>query len=294
MIPLLTAQALAFWILAPLTVAGALGLVLCRKPVHSAISLAGMMVALGCLYASLDAPFLFVAQIIVYTGAIMMMFLFTMMIIGIDSVDSLVETIKGHKFLSMVAVAGLAVALILLIGNGIVTTNGNLETANSGGNAQGLAQLIFDDYVFAFLATAALLIVSTLAAIVLSHGEPLKKPATQKEMAKLRTKTFMETGFAPTPKPGPGIYARDNSIEYPALLPDGTVSPESVSPTLNIRGAAVVTNDGLRATHAAVLGRYYEVRDELEGTDMTTVVDSELADPAPGGVQLKSADQEDE
>lgn len=65
MIVLLTAQQLAFWVLAPIAVLGAMGMVVSRKPVHSAISLAGMMVALGCLYASLDAPFLFVAQIIV-------------------------------------------------------------------------------------------------------------------------------------------------------------------------------------------------------------------------------------
>ncbi|NLH70474.1 MAG: NADH-quinone oxidoreductase subunit J, partial [Brooklawnia sp.] len=112
MIPLITAQTVAFWVFAPLAVAGGLGMVLSRKPVHSALSLAGMMVALGCLYASLDAPFLFVAQIIVYTGAVMMLFIFTMMIVGVDSVDSLVETIRGQRVASTIAVGALAVLLI--------------------------------------------------------------------------------------------------------------------------------------------------------------------------------------
>lgn len=279
MIVLLTAQQLAFWVLAPIAVLGAMGMVVSRKPVHSAISLAGMMVALGCLYASLDAPFLFVAQIIVYTGAIMMLFLFTMMIIGVDSVDSLVETIKGHRVLSVVATGALAAALIVLVGNGITTGDGDLELANSAGNAQGLAAKIFDDYVSAFLGTAALLIVATLAAIVLSHGEPLKKRTTQKELARMRTEQFMDSGANPAPRPGPGVYARHNSIEYPGLRPDGTPEETSVSPTLSIRGSAVVTNDGLRAAHAAAIGRFLEVHDELDGTDRVAQVDQEMTDP---------------
>lgn len=129
MIPLITAQTVAFCIFAPLAVAGALGMVLSRKPVHLALSLAGMMVALGCLYASLDAPFLFVAQIIVYTGAVMMLFIFTMMIVGVDSVDSLVETIWASEWRPRSL--SLAVLLIVALSQGFVTASQGLEGANT-------------------------------------------------------------------------------------------------------------------------------------------------------------------
>lgn len=279
MIPLITGQAVAFWIFALLAVAGALGMVLARKPVHSAISLAGMMVALACLYASLDAPFLFVAQIIVYTGAVMMLFLFTMMIVGVDTTDSLIETLKGQRVAAGIFVFAFAALLILAVGNGIVTGNGGLDEANSAGNVQGVAQIIFGPYVFAFMVTAALLMIATLAAIVLAHGEKLTKAEGQADKARRRTREFGDTGKDPGPLPGPGVYARNNSVEYPALLPDGRIAEKSVSPTLKIRGVAIVENDGLRAAHRAAITNFIEVEDENEGTDEADITADELADP---------------
>ncbi|HSO70372.1 MAG TPA: NADH-quinone oxidoreductase subunit J, partial [Arachnia sp.] len=88
LIPLVTASEVAFWVCAPIAVVCALGLLLARKPVHSAIFMAGVMVSLAVLYAANDAPFLFVIQIIVYTGAILMLFLFVVMLVGVDSTDS--------------------------------------------------------------------------------------------------------------------------------------------------------------------------------------------------------------
>ena len=279
MIPLITGQVVAFWIFAPLSIAGALGMVIARKPVHSAISLAGMMVALGCLYASLDAPFLFVAQIIVYTGAIMMLFLFTMMIVGVDTTDSLIETLRGQRVAAAIFVFAFAAFIIVVAGNGIVTGAGGLETANAGGNVEGIAKIIFGTYVFAFELTAALLMVAALAAIVLAHGESLRKRETQAERARRKTLEFAETGKDPGPLPGPGVYARHNSIEYPALLPDGSIAEKSVSPTLAIRGVAVVENDGLRAAHRAAITEFVEVQGENTGSDEAPKVAEELADP---------------
>jgi len=277
-IPLVTAQAVAFWVFAPLAVAGALGMVVSRKPVHSALSLAGMMIALGCLYASLDAPFLFVAQIIVYTGAVMMLFLFTMMIVGIDSVDSLVETLRGQRVAAAVLVFALGALLIVAVGHGIVSDPVGLDSANAGGNVQGVAEIVFGSYAFAFEATSALLITAALAAIVLAHGERLKKPETQKERVSRRVRDFMDGGADPGPLPSPGVYARHNSIDYPALLPDGSVADTSVSPTLAVRGVAIVENDGLRAAHLAAITKFVEVQDEAEGTDLAGEVAQALDD----------------
>ena len=88
-------EAWAFWILG-IAVIGALGMVLARNAVHSALWLVVTMLCLGFLYVVNSAPFLGMVQIIVYTGAIMMLFLFVLMLAGRDASDSLIETLRGH------------------------------------------------------------------------------------------------------------------------------------------------------------------------------------------------------
>ena len=101
LIPLVTGAEVTFWIGAPLAVLGALGLVFSRRAVYAALSMAVSMISLAVLYASLDAPFLAMTQIIVYTGAVMMMFLFVMMMVGVDTPDSAVETLKAQRPLAI-------------------------------------------------------------------------------------------------------------------------------------------------------------------------------------------------
>ena len=105
---------MAFWILAPIMVAAALGILFVRKAVHAALLLAVVMISLAVLYAVLDAPFLFAVQIIVYTGAILMLFLFVVMLVGVDASDSVVETIRGQRV--MAALGGLLLATVLVVG----------------------------------------------------------------------------------------------------------------------------------------------------------------------------------
>ena len=277
MIPLITAQTVAFWVFAPLAVAGALGMVLSRKPVHSALSLAGMMVALGCLYASLDAPFLFVAQIIVYTGAVMMLFIFTMMIVGVDSVDSLVETIRGQRVASMIAVGALAVLLIVALSQGFVTATQGLEGANTahGGNVQGVAQ-----YVFGRSSSPR---VDRGAAAGRRTGSDHPGPRRAPEEAETH-RIGCVAAPASTPNrariPGhcPGPASTRANCRLPALLPDGSVAENSISPTLRVRGVAIVENDGLRSAHRAAITKFVAVGDEAAGTDLADEVAAELDD----------------
>ncbi|GII81347.1 NADH:ubiquinone oxidoreductase subunit J [Sphaerisporangium rufum] len=218
-------ETITFWVLAVVSVAAAFGLVFSRKAVYSALMLGVVMLSLAVLYAVQDAPFLAVVQIIVYTGAVMMLFLFVLMLVGVDSSDSLVETIKGQRFWAFVAGLGFAVLLAVGIGNAVVGDATGLAAANAeGGNVQGLAKLIFTRYVFAFEVTSALLITAALGAMVLAHRERSEPKATQKDLARAR---FL--GDHPTPLPGPGTYARHNAIDMPALLPDGSVSELSVN-----------------------------------------------------------------
>lgn len=126
----------AFWILAPIMVVAALGLLFVRKAVHAALLLAVVMISLAVLYAVLEAPFLFAVQIIVYTGAILMLFLFVLMLVGVDASDSVVETIKGQRALAWFT--GLAFVVVLVVGFTQLTfgTAVGLDEANEGGNVQ--------------------------------------------------------------------------------------------------------------------------------------------------------------
>jgi NADH-quinone oxidoreductase subunit J len=227
---------IAFWVLAPVMVLAALGILFVRKAVHAALLLAVVMISLAVLYAVLEAPFLFAVQIIVYTGAILMLFLFVMMIVGVDASDSVVETIRGQRVLAIVG--GLVLGLVLVLGLGQITlgTTVGLEQANSGGNIQGLADILFSRYVFAFEATSALLITAAVGAMVLAHRERLTPKPGQAELAQQRMRDYADKGTHPGPLPPPGVFARHNAVDTPALLPDGTASRASVSRVLSARG----------------------------------------------------------
>ena len=111
-VPMVTASHWAFWTLAPIMVLAALGMVVARKPVHSALFLAVIMISLAVQYASMQAPFLFVVQIIVYTGAILMLFLFVVMLVGVDTSESLADTLRSHRVASTIAAIGIGAMLV--------------------------------------------------------------------------------------------------------------------------------------------------------------------------------------
>ena len=110
-------EAVLFWVLAPISVLGALGLVFARKAVHAALGTALVMIILGVFYIAQKADFLGIVQIFVYTGAVMMLFLFVLMLVGVDSSDSLVETIKGQKVAGFLLALGLGTVLVAAIGS---------------------------------------------------------------------------------------------------------------------------------------------------------------------------------
>jgi NADH-quinone oxidoreductase subunit J len=230
-----TTEAVVFWILAAIAVAGALGVVAAPKAVYAAMFLASVMIALAVLYIAQDALFLGVVQIVVYTGAVMMLFLFVLMLIGVDSSESLVETIAGQRLAGITAGAAFGVLLIAGIGNVSVYGFTGLAEANAGGNVEGLAVLIFTKYLWAFELTSALLITAALGAMVLAHRERFDRRKSQRELAEER---FRPGGYA-TPRPSPGVYARHNAVDLPARLPDGSDAPSSVSAILEQRSMSV-------------------------------------------------------
>jgi NADH-quinone oxidoreductase subunit J len=232
-----TGEAVLFWILGVIAVLGAIGMVTASKAVYSAIFLAMTMIVLAMLYIAQDALFLGVVQVVVYTGAVMMLFLFVLMLIGVDTSESLVETLRGQRVAAVVAGLGFGVLLIAGIGTASTTFVG-LTQANQGGNVQGLAVLIFTRYLWAFEVTSALLITAALGAMVLAHRERFERRKTQQELARER----FGPGGRPTALPGPGVYARHNAVDIPALLPDGSFAEASVSKVLTPRPIDVSGN----------------------------------------------------
>ena len=219
-------EAVVFWILGPLALIGALGMVFSRNAVHSALFLVVTMLCLGVFYVVQEAPFLGAVQIIVYTGAIMILFLFVLMLVGRDSSDSVVETLRGQR----VAATVLGIGFAGLVGAGIAEATRDIPAtgldAVQGGkvsNIEAIAQLLFTRYLLAFEVTSALLITAAVGAMVLAHIE--REPGSRRSQKDLSKARFL--GDRPGTHNGPGVFARGNSVATPALLPDGSYAEES-------------------------------------------------------------------
>ncbi|MEU9824854.1 NADH-quinone oxidoreductase subunit J [Micromonospora chersina] len=226
-------EEVTFWILAPLALLGAIGMVWARNAVHSALWLVLTMLCLGVFYVLQAGPFIGMVQIIVYTGAIMMLFLFVLMLVGRDASDSLIETLRGQRVAAVVLGLGFAG----LVGSGLYRAlegvqAAGLEKANAEGNVQGIARLLFTKYVFAFELTSALLITAAVGAMVLAHVERRKEDRMD-QVATMKAR--FRPGNYPGPKPGPGVFATSSSVATPARLPDGRLTDRSIPEIMPVR-----------------------------------------------------------
>jgi NADH-quinone oxidoreductase subunit J len=235
MLEIQTPETIMFWVLAPLSVIAALGMLLVKKAVHSALLLAWVMITLAIFYIAQDALFLGIVQIVVYTGAVMMLFLFILMLVGVDASDSLTETISGLRPIAITAAVGFGGLFVSLISRATLGRDAvGLTEANANGNVEGLAQQLFSTYVFPFEVVSALLITAALGAMVLAHHQRSVARPTQREQSIARFRSGSLAGAAGLPSPG--VFARHNAVDVPALLPDGSAAPTSISATLKARG----------------------------------------------------------
>ncbi|MDP9219058.1 MAG: NADH-quinone oxidoreductase subunit J [Actinomycetota bacterium] len=220
-----------FWILAPIALAGAIGMVLSRNAVHSALCLVATMFTLGVFYVLQSGPFIGMVQIVVYTGAIMILFLFVLMLVGRDAADSIIETLRGQRVAAALFGIGFAVLVTGVLARGLssVKVVGLDRTKGYTGNVTSIAELLFTKYVFAFEVTSALLITAAVGAMVLAHVErPRQGRTTQRELSRRR---FRSDAY-PGPLPGPGVFATSDSVATPALLPDGTAAKTGGDPVV--------------------------------------------------------------
>jgi NADH-quinone oxidoreductase subunit J len=171
-----------FWVFAPISIASAIGMLLVRNAIHAALFLVVNFFCLAVFYLLLDAPFLFAVQIIVYAGAIMVLFLFVIMLLGVDSDVPVRERLLLQRPLAFILGAGFVAELALAIraGVGFATKAPPVFTANDGGNTQALSKVLFTQYFFPFEVTSILLLVAAIAAMVLAHRKA--RAVTQAEI----------------------------------------------------------------------------------------------------------------
>ena len=185
-----------FWIVAPISVASAIGMLLMRNAVHAALLLVLNLFTLAVFYVQLEAHFLAAVQVIVYAGAIMVLFLFVIMLIGVDRRESLRERLRGQRVFGVLLGLGIAALLFLAIRSGVgLGTRAPADFAsrvNADGNVRAVSEKLFTDYFFPFEVTSVLLIVAAVAAMVLARGKARGLPDLDES----------EAG-APEPEPPP-------------------------------------------------------------------------------------------
>jgi len=172
-----------FWVFAPVAIGSAIAMLLMRNAVHAALLLIVNFFCLAVMYLLLDAPFLFAVQIIVYAGAIMVLFLFVIMLLGVDRDEDLRERLIAQRpvaiALGLAVVVEIAVAVRAGIGFATKAPAG-FDAANADGNTQALARVLFTKYFFPFEVTSILLIVAAISAMVLAQRRA--RAVTQDEL----------------------------------------------------------------------------------------------------------------
>jgi NADH-quinone oxidoreductase subunit J len=158
-----------FWVIAPISVLSGVAMILARNAVHCALLLIVNFFTLAVFFLILGSPFLFVVQIIVYAGAIMVLFLFVIMLLGVDRAVPLTERIKGQRWIALLLGIGVAVEVAFAVRFGVGFAHGKLPPLPSeGGNVRALAGVLFNAYFFPFEVTSVLLIVAAIGAML--HG----------------------------------------------------------------------------------------------------------------------------
>jgi NADH-quinone oxidoreductase subunit J len=172
-----------FWVFAPVSVASAIAMLVMRNAVHAALFLIVNFFTIAVMYLLLDAPFLFAVQIIVYAGAIMVLFLFVIMLLGIDRGDDVHEPLIGQRPLAVILAVGFVLEIGFAVRAGIgfsTRAPAGFDVVNRGGNTQALATVLFRDYFFPFEVTSVLLIIAAVAAMVLAQRK--SRAITQAEI----------------------------------------------------------------------------------------------------------------
>lgn len=210
-------ETIMFWVTAPIMVLLALGVAFSRKAVHALISMIGLMIGLALLYVTLQAPFLGIGHIVVYTGAILMVFLFVIMLAGIAAQDP--PRPIGNVFRGLAVLAALVMVGIVSFA---VWRSINPDLLKGDQNPtftepKSLAKLLFSDYFFSIELAGVLLIVAAVGAITLAHADRVIPRKSQRGVAEDKMRAYAEKGRHVGQLPAPGVYVGSNAVDVPAL-----------------------------------------------------------------------------
>jgi NADH-quinone oxidoreductase subunit J len=156
-------------------VAGGLTLILAKNPVYSALGMLGTLFSLAVLYVSQLAHFVAAVQVVVYAGAIMTLFLFVIMLVGVDKSEDTSETIRGQRTAALGVVAGAVLLAGYLWLSGVFTwTIAGAGTDPVNGTVEATGTLLFSEWVLPFEVTSLLLIIASVGAVGLALFRPRK------------------------------------------------------------------------------------------------------------------------
>lgn len=232
-----------FWVIAVLTIALAIGIAVCRKAVHSAVCMVGVMLCLAMLYVSQGAYFIGVVQVVVYTGAVMTLILFIIMMVGINASDNYLRTKRSLRWTAWVmGIAGVAI-LVSVIFTSVLPDTGQVAPVATGSgsttsNPVQVAIVLFRDHIFTMQIVGGLLIIAAIGAMGLTHAESMRKLLKQPETAELRMLDYGQRETHPGQRPAPGVYQETNAADVPAV--DGECNRaliESIPKALRSRNA---------------------------------------------------------
>ncbi|WP_084682510.1 NADH-quinone oxidoreductase subunit J [Actinomyces israelii] len=236
-----TGETILFAVVALVAVTCGLGLLTARRAVSAAVNMIGIMICLAVLYIAGDAPFLGVTQIVVYTGAVMTLVLFVIMMVGVGGEEP-VGTAGSPAGKWGVAALGAVLAVILAV----VVWRSVVPVSTDGGGAatlpsapSELALVLFGGHVVTMELTGVLLIIAAVGALTLTHRQRIRPRPTQRARMEARMRAFADKGAHPGQKPMPGVYAATNAAAAPALAADGEALEESVPRVLRVRDQAL-------------------------------------------------------
>lgn len=173
-----------FWPTALISISSALVMLISPNAVHSALALVVNFFTLAVFYVLLDAHFLAAAQVIVYAGAIMVLFLFVIMLLGVDRKENLVEKIKYQRSVGYAFVLGLAFLTVVTLRTAFEAKPfGDIAAAQPSGNVEGLGRTLFNAYLFPFEVTSLLLIVAAIGAMVIGKRRPAESMGPEEDEA---------------------------------------------------------------------------------------------------------------
>jgi len=233
-----TGETILFAVVALITVACGLGLLTAKRAVLAAANMIGIMICLAVLYIAGGAPFLGITQIVVYTGAVMTLVLFVIMMVGVGGEEPVTAAgSPAGKWIVVALGAGLAVVLAAVVWRTVfpIATDDDGRVLANPSDPSELAVVLFGNHVVIMELTGVLLIIAAVGALTLTHRQRIRPRMTQRAQMEAKMRAFADKGRHPGQKPMPGVYAATNAAAAPALGAEGTALAESVPRVLRVR-----------------------------------------------------------